>query len=160
MTGQVVTAADVMRECVSLCVSVICHSCLHSLESCLSEWSPCEGLQQLMMLWCLNSEMWLWSWVSLFRTVWSEGGFRRSCSGHGSSGHGSTGLSCSHIYSYFSRNTCGKEFCNTKISPCRCRPCSNWSHYLMHSPTENCLFWNRHAANPRDQEFCVKIDNG
>lgn len=101
MTGQVVTAADVMRECVSLCVSVICHSCLHSLESCLSEGSPREGTQQLMMSWCLYSEMWLWS---------CEEGFRRSCRGHGTAG-----LRCCHIYSHFSWNLCGTEFCNTKF---------------------------------------------
>lgn len=71
--------------CVCLCVGVICHSCLHSLERCLSEWSPREETQQLMMLWCLNSEMCLWRWVFLLRTVGSEKG-GRSCRGHGTTG--------------------------------------------------------------------------
>lgn len=40
-------------ECV--CVSVICHSCLQSLESGLSKWSLCEETKQLMMLVLIQS---------------------------------------------------------------------------------------------------------
>jgi len=47
MMGQVVTAADVMSVCV--CVSLICHSSLHSLESGLSKWSLHEETQQLIV---------------------------------------------------------------------------------------------------------------
>lgn len=38
-----------------MCVSVICHSCLQSLESGLSKWSLCEETQQLMMLVLIQS---------------------------------------------------------------------------------------------------------
>ncbi len=136
--GQVVTTANVMRECVCLCVSVICHSCLHSLESCLSEWSPCEGTLQLKMSWFLNSEMWMWSWGSVLRTVWSEEGFRRSCKDHGFWGHGTAGLKCSHIYSNFSRNLCGAEFWVPRADVTHVQ-IDNTN--LMGLSTENCWVW-------------------